>query len=83
MFGIHLYLRTWHDALGHRPAMVVGTSLETWTSVQMPPAPLETGLLEPFIYMDASYRKEALPDLDQMFSNSCIYWRDRREGQRG
>lgn len=79
VFGIHLYHQTWRQVLGGGvlPAVFVGTACEAWQAVASAPR------LEPMTRMEAEYAKCVFPDVEYMFSDTCVYWRPTEDGIRG
>jgi hypothetical protein len=74
VFGIHMELRTYHQALATLPGIFIGAGLDEWEMVKE----FDPGmrhLLEPISNMDATYDKHPFPDLNYMFSSTVVYWR--------
>ena len=74
VFGVHLYIRTWHEALRTLPALFVGTGLESWQGMTSFKPDLRL-LLEPISKMHADYDHYSFPDLGHIFSSTCLYWK--------
>ena len=74
IFGVHLYIRTWHEALPHLPAIFIGTGLESWQEVTRFKPELAP-LLAPIATMHETYSHSPFPDLGHIFSSTCIYWK--------
>ncbi|KAK4234200.1 hypothetical protein C8A03DRAFT_18848 [Achaetomium macrosporum] len=74
LFGIHLELDIYNQALAKLPGIYVGVPLEQWEKVVKPDADSE-GTLAAFAKMEATYAKYAFPDLDYMFSSTVMYWK--------
>ncbi|KAK3372313.1 hypothetical protein B0H63DRAFT_484327 [Podospora didyma] len=78
VFGIHMELRTYHQALANLPAIFIGAGLDEWKKV----IDFEPGiqdLLRSISEMDATYNKYSFPDLNYMFSSTTVYWRKSEE----
>ncbi|KAH8896796.1 hypothetical protein GQ53DRAFT_760900 [Thozetella sp. PMI_491] len=74
VFGIHLYIRTWHEALRVLPAMFVGTGLDSWQTTASFKPDVEA-LLGPLAQMHESYDQFSFPDMGNIFTGTCVYWR--------
>jgi hypothetical protein len=74
LFGIHLELDLYNQALATLPAIYVGVPLEQWEMVVKHDADSE-GTLAAFSKMEAGYAKYGFPDVDYMFSSTVMYWR--------
>ncbi|KAK3694200.1 hypothetical protein B0T22DRAFT_487764 [Podospora appendiculata] len=73
LFGIHMELRTYHQALGVLPAVFIGAGLDEWERVQDFDPEIRR-LLGPISRMEATYNKRTFPDLNYMFSSTAVYW---------
>lgn len=82
VYGIHLYIRTWSEALRTQPAMFVGTGLESWQEMTSFRPELEA-LLKPIEQMHASYELYPFPDMAHIFSATCIYWKKKQPEAEG
>ncbi|KAK3330711.1 hypothetical protein B0H66DRAFT_72733 [Apodospora peruviana] len=74
LFGIHMELPTYHEALKTLPGVFVGVGLGEWESL-VDFDPQTRSLLGPFTEMDATYDKFGFPDLNYIFFGTTIYWR--------
>ncbi|KAH6854754.1 hypothetical protein B0I37DRAFT_39058 [Chaetomium sp. MPI-CAGE-AT-0009] len=74
LFGIHMELDIYNQALVIPPAVYVGAGLEEWEKVVTHGSETE-GPLAAYSKMDKGYDKYAFPDLDYMFSSTVMYWR--------
>lgn len=77
LFGIHMELEIYNQALAKLPGIYVGASLEEWEKVVDHGSGAE-GPLTAFTKMEASCDKYAFPDIEYMFSSTVMYW--RRDG---
>ncbi|KAL2136463.1 hypothetical protein VTI74DRAFT_3482 [Chaetomium olivicolor] len=69
VFGIHMELEIYNQALTKLPAIFVGASLQEWERV-VNDDPNTEGPLAAFSKMEVAYDKYAFPDLEYMFSTS-------------
>jgi hypothetical protein len=74
LFGIHMELEIYNQALSKLPGIYVGASLEEWEKVVNHDSHTE-GHLAAFSKMEQTYDKHPFPDLDYMFSSTVMYWR--------
>lgn len=74
VFGIHMELDIYNQALANHPAIHVGASLEEWEKVVDHGADND-GPLTAFSKMESECDKYVFPDLDYMFSSTVVYWR--------
>jgi hypothetical protein len=74
VFGIHMELDIYNQALANHPALYVGASLEEWEKV-VDHGPAGEGPLALFLGMESTCDKYTFPDLDYMFSSTVVYWR--------
>jgi hypothetical protein len=72
VYGIHMELRTYAQALTTLPAIFIGAGLSEWEAL-MDVDPIG---LESMRKMDAAYKKYRFPDLNYMFHGTTMYWRD-------
>ncbi|KAK0628314.1 hypothetical protein B0T17DRAFT_614249 [Bombardia bombarda] len=79
LFGIHMELRTYHQALSTLPCLFIGGGVEEWESVADYDPEIRP-LLSPMSKMAATYDRLTFPDLNYIFSSTTIYWR-RGENQ--
>ncbi len=79
VFGIHMELEIYNQALVGCPAMYVGGGLEQWEEVLGHRADSKE-LLASYAGMELTCDCYPLPDLDYMFSSTVMYWR-RGKGQ--
>lgn len=75
LFGIHMELDIYNQALAKLPGIYVGASLEEWRKVVVHDSSTGDGPLTVFTKMEASYDKFAFPDIEYMFSSTVMYWR--------
>ncbi|KAK0632938.1 hypothetical protein B0T14DRAFT_560576 [Immersiella caudata] len=75
VFGIHMELQTYAEALATLPGIFIGSGLDEWEKL-MNVTPDLPGL-GPMREMDAMYEKFAFPDLNYMFYGTTVYWRRR------
>ncbi|KAK3336343.1 hypothetical protein B0T19DRAFT_437120 [Cercophora scortea] len=74
LFGIHMELQTYHQALTEvLPAVFIGAGLDDWERVQDFDPEIRR-LLGPISKMEATYNKRTFPDLNYMFSSTAVYW---------
>lgn len=73
VFGIHMELDIYNQALANRPAIYVGASLEEWEKVVDHNAD-KNDPLTAFSEMESACDKYVFPDLDYMFSSTVMYW---------
>jgi hypothetical protein len=78
VFGIHMELQTYAEALTTLPAIFIGSGLDEWEKL-MNVTPDLPGL-GPMREMDSTYEKFSFPDLNYMFYGTTVYW--RRGGDR-
>ena len=70
VFGIHMELPTYAQALTTLPAIFIGAGLSEWeTLMSADPKGLET-----MRRMDATYQSYGFPDLNYMFHGTTMYW---------
>ncbi|EAQ89469.1 hypothetical protein CHGG_06088 [Chaetomium globosum CBS 148.51] len=74
LFGIHMELDIYNQAMVIPPAIYVGASLEEWEKVVDGGSETE-GPLAAYGKMDKTYDRYPFPDLDYMFSSTVMYWR--------
>ena len=74
VFGIHMELDIYNQALANRPAIYVGASLQEWEKVVDHGSGDEHPLMA-FSEMESACDRYAFPDLDYMFSSTVVYWR--------
>lgn len=74
LFGIHIELPTYHQALLTLPGVFIGVGLSEWDSLGDFDKTTRS-LLGPFLQMDSTYDKFDFPDLDYIFFRTTIYWR--------
>jgi hypothetical protein len=74
VFGIHMELRTYHQALARLPGVFIGAGLNEWERV-IDFDPDVRGLVGPISKMDATYARYSFPDMNYMFSGTTLYWR--------
>ncbi|KAK4096367.1 hypothetical protein N658DRAFT_511280 [Parathielavia hyrcaniae] len=74
LFGIHLEVEIYNQALTRLPAVYVGSSLQEWEKVIHHDMGAESPLLA-FSKMDETYDKFVFPDIDYMYSSTVLYWR--------
>ncbi|KAK4125376.1 hypothetical protein N657DRAFT_680098 [Parathielavia appendiculata] len=74
LFGIHLELDIYNQALTKLPAVYVGSSLQEWKKVINHDSDTENPLMA-FSKMDQTYDKFVFPDIDYMYSSTVMYWR--------
>jgi hypothetical protein len=74
LFGIHMELDIYNQAMTNLPGIYVGASLKEWEKVVDHDLGSE-GPLAPFSVMDATYEIYTFPDLDYMFSSTIMYCR--------
>ena len=79
VFGIHMELQTYAEALATLPGIFIGSGLDEWDKL-MNVTPDLPGL-GPMRKMDAMYEKFAFPDFNYMFYGTTVYWR-RRGGEK-
>lgn len=75
VFGIHMELQTYADALATLPGIFIGSGLEEWEKL-MNVGPDLPGL-GTMREMDAIYDKFSFPDLNFIFYGTTVYWRRR------
>ncbi len=73
VFGIHMELQTYAQALTTLPAIFIGAGLDEWEKL-MDFNPELQGV-DPIREMDGTYEKFSFPDLDHIFYGTTIYWR--------
>jgi len=73
VFGIHMELQTYTQALVTLPAIFVGAGLDEWEKLIDFRPDLEG--IDPIRQMDNTYDKFTFPDLDYMFYGTTIYWK--------
>lgn len=72
VYGIHMELKTYAQALTTLPAIFIGASLSEWeTLMDVDPAGLES-----MRKMDTTYKNYRFPDLNYMFHGTSMYWRE-------
>lgn len=72
VYGIHMELRTYAQALATLPAIFIGAGLSEWeTLMDADPKGLES-----MRKMDATYKNYRFPDLNYMFHGTSMYWRE-------
>lgn len=81
LFGIHIELPTYHEALATLPGVFIGVGLREWESLGDFDKTIKD-LLGPFQEMDAKYDKFDFPDLNYIFFGTVIYWRKGEEGMK-
>ncbi|KAL2167660.1 hypothetical protein VTG60DRAFT_961 [Thermothelomyces hinnuleus] len=74
LFGIHMELDIYNQALATLPAIYVGASLEEWEKVVHQGSRTDHPLAA-YTTMDETYDKYPFPDLDYMFSSTVMYWK--------
>ncbi|GAB1311514.1 hypothetical protein MFIFM68171_01724 [Madurella fahalii] len=74
LFGIHMELDIYNQALTVLPGIYVGASLQEWEKV-VDHSPQSEDPLAAFTVMDATYASYTFPDLDYMFSSTIMYCR--------
>ncbi|KAK4247716.1 hypothetical protein C7999DRAFT_14306 [Corynascus novoguineensis] len=74
LFGIHMELDIYNQALATLPAIYVGASLEEWERVVDHGSSTESPLAA-YVKMDQNFDKYPFPDIDYMFSSTVIYWK--------
>lgn len=74
VFGIHMELDIYNQALANRPAIYVGASLQEWEKV-VSHGSGDEGPLTAFSEMESTCDRHVFPDLDYMFSSTVVYWR--------
>ena len=74
LFGIHMELDIYNQAMVIPPAIYVGASLEEWEKVVHHDSERESPLAA-YSKMEKTYDKYAFPDLDYMFSSTVMYWK--------
>ena len=74
VFGIHMELDIYNQALANRPAIYVGASLQEWEKV-VEHRSGDEGPLTAFSEMESTCDRHVFPDLDYMFSSTVVYWR--------
>lgn len=74
LFGIHIELDIYNQALTVLPGIYVGASLQEWERV-VDHSPQSKGPLTAFTVMDATYASYTFPDLDYMFFSTIMYCR--------
>ncbi|KAK4151106.1 hypothetical protein C8A00DRAFT_17454 [Chaetomidium leptoderma] len=80
LFGIHMELEIYNQALAKLPGIYVGASLEEWEKVvDQAAVGGSEGPLTAFSRMVAGYDTYAFPDLDYMFSSTVMYWRREKK----
>jgi len=78
LFGIHIELPTYHEALLTLPGIFIGVGLGEWDSLGDFDK-TNRSLLSPFIQMDSTYDKFDFPDLNYIFFGTTIYWRKEEQ----
>lgn len=72
VYGIHMELKTYAQALTTLPAIFIGAGLSEWeTLMDVDPAGLES-----MRKMDTTYKNYRFPDLNYMFHGTSMYWRE-------
>lgn len=71
VFGIHMELQTYAQALATLPAIFIGAGLSEWESL-MDSNPEG---LKPIREMNAMCNSYLFPDLNYMFYGTTMYWR--------
>lgn len=72
VYGIHMELQTYAQALTTLPAIFIGAALSEWeTLMDVDPKGLES-----MRKMDATYKNYRFPDLNYMFHGTSMYWRE-------
>lgn len=74
LFGIHMELQIYNQAMTNLPGIYVGASLKEWEKV-VDHQPSSDNPLTCFSAMDTTYDIYSVPDLDYMFSSTIMYWR--------
>ncbi|KAK0749144.1 hypothetical protein B0T18DRAFT_323946 [Schizothecium vesticola] len=72
VYGIHMELRTYAEALTTLPAIFVGAGLSEWEALM----DVDPSGLESMRKMDAAYKNYRFPDLNYMFHGTTMYWRE-------
>ncbi|SPQ19190.1 4b58bd9d-08b4-4186-b050-c129f4a80113 [Thermothielavioides terrestris] len=75
LFGIHMELDIYNQALASLPGIYVGAGLEEWEKVVDHDDGDSKSPLAAFSRMKAAYDQYPFPDLDYMFSSTVMYWR--------
>jgi len=73
VFGIHMELQTYAEALATLPGIFVGSGLDEWEKLMNISSDLPG--LGPMRAMDVTYDKFSFPDLNYMFYGTTLYWR--------
>lgn len=73
VFGIHMELQTYAQALVTLPAVFIGAGLDEWEKLMNFNPDLESAA--PIRQMDSTYDKFTFPDLDYLFYGTTIYWK--------
>lgn len=79
LFGIHIELPTYHQALATLPGVFIGVGLSEWESLGDFDKTIKD-LLGPFQEMDSKYDKFDFPDLNYIFFGTIIYWKKDEGG---
>ncbi|KAM7219345.1 hypothetical protein V8F06_005244 [Rhypophila decipiens] len=79
LYGIHIELPTYHEALCKLPGVFMGVGLSDWESLGDFDKTIKD-LLGPFQEMDSKYDKFEFPNLDYIFFGTVIYWKKEEDG---
>lgn len=74
LFGIHMELEIYNQAMVILPAIYVGASLQEWEKVVGHGSETEDPLTA-YYKMEKTYDRYPFPDLDYMFSSTVMYSR--------
>ena len=74
LFGIHMELDIYNQAMPKLPGIYVGASLDEWEKVVDHDSNGQ-GPLSRYSEMEATYDRYTFPDLEYMFSSTVMYWR--------
>jgi hypothetical protein len=74
LYGIHMELDIYNQALASLPGLFVGASLKEWEKVVNHDSKAKSPLAA-FSTMDATYASYTFPDFDYMFSSTIMYCR--------
>jgi len=72
VYGIHMELQTYAQALTTLPAIFIGASLSEWEALM----DVDPSGLEFMRKMDTTYKNYRFPDLNYMFHGTTMYWRE-------
>ncbi|KAL2260667.1 hypothetical protein VTK26DRAFT_5252 [Humicola hyalothermophila] len=74
LFGIHMELHVYNQAMPRLPGIYIGTSLDEWEKAVRPDA-VGGESLSRFSIMDATYDTYNFPELGFLFWGTIMYWR--------